>query len=466
MAAAYTLTQMGFRVVVVEREHQVGGLAKSIEYQGFILDYGPHRFFTKIQPVLDLWNQILGSQQVTVQRLTRIYYRQRYFQYPVRALEVLQKVGCWESFRIITSYLWAKLIPKPQPRNFAEWVKGQFGSRLFEIFFEGYTEKLWGIPCSDISADWAAQRIKGLNLWQAVQTAFVGNSGKVKTLIDQFQFPRLGSGQLYETIYRFLQEQGQTVLLNTEVTTLEHKGSRITRLHLRNLKDHTESIVSASHVISSIPLTIFVQNLKESPPPRVIHAAKNLKFRNTILVYVIVQGSQLFPDNWLYINDPTIALGRVTNFANWSADMLPNQKQTPLCCEYWCNFEDSLWKESEEHLLALAERELRQICLLRNEPIQGGFVVRLPRTYPIYAGSYREDLAILQSYLSSIENVQLVGRYGSFKYNNQDHSLLMGILAAENILNPHRHNLWEVNSDTDYQEEESKVSPPHVSAKV
>lgn len=218
-----------------------------------------------------------------------------------------------------------------------------------------------------------------------------------------------------------------------------------------------------SHVISSIPLTVLVQSLQELPPPEVLQAARNLKFRNTVLVYLIVEGSQLFPDNWLYINDPTVQVGRVTNFANWSPAMLPNREQTPLCCEYWCNFGDPLWQAPEEQLLALAERELRQIGLLQGQKISGGFVVRLPRTYPIYTGSYKEDLAILRRYLGQFENLQLVGRYGSFKYNNQDHSLLMGLLAAENVLRPGSHDLWQVNSDSDYQEE---IKVPPAPAKV
>lgn len=460
MAAAYRLTQLGFPVVVVEREEGVGGLAKSIRYQGFILDYGPHRFFTKIPAVLELWNQVLGSEQVTVRRLTRIYYRKQYFQYPIQAWEVLRKVGWWESLRIVLSYLWAQLIPRPAPRNFADWVKGKFGARLFQIFFEGYTEKLWGIPCTEISADWAAQRIKGLSLGEAIRKALGWNRGLVKSLIDQFQFPRLGSGQLYEKMQEFLLAEGQKVWLNTEVIALRHEGSRIVKLQLRNLQDGSETWVSPSHVISSIPLTVLVQSLQELPPPEVLQAARNLKFRNTVLVYLIVEGSQLFPDNWLYINEPTVQVGRVTNFANWSPAMLPNREQTPLCCEYWCNFEDPLWQAPEEELLALAERELRQIGLLQDQKICGGFVVRLPRTYPIYAGSYKEDLAILQRYLGEFENLQLVGRYGSFKYNNQDHSLLMGLLAAENILQPGSHDLWQVNSDDDYQEEIKVPSPP------
>ncbi|MFS8802994.1 NAD(P)/FAD-dependent oxidoreductase [Synechococcus sp. R6-5] len=460
MAAAYRLNQLGFSVVVVEREEKVGGLAKSIQYQGFILDYGPHRFFTKILPVRELWNQVLESEQVTVRRLTRIYYRKQYFQYPIQAWEVLRKVGWWESLHIVLSYLWAQLIPRPAPQNFADWVKGKFGTRLFQMFFEGYTEKLWGLPCTEISADWAAQRIKGLSLGQAIQKALGWNRSLAKSLIDQFQFPRLGSGQLYEKMQEYLLAEGQKVLLNTEVVTLRHRGSQVVELQLRNLQDGSETWVSPSHVISSIPLTVLVQSLRKLPPPQVLQAARNLRFRNTVLVYLIVQGSQLFPDNWLYINDPTVGVGRVTNFANWSPAMLPNQEQTPLCCEYWCNFGDPLWQAPEEELLALAEKELRQIGLLHDQKIYSGFVVRLPRTYPIYTGSYKEDLAILQEYLSQFENLQVMGRYGSFKYNNQDHSLLMGLLAAENILRPGSHNLWQVNSDDDYQEEIKVPSSP------
>lgn len=267
MAAAYRLNQLGFSVVVVEREEKVGGLAKSIQYQGFILDYGPHRFFTKILPVRELWNQVLESEQVTVRRLTRIYYRKQYFQYPIQAWEVLRKVGWWESLHIVLSYLWAQLIPRPAPQNFADWVKGKFGTRLFQMFFEGYTEKLWGIPCTEISADWAAQRIKGLSLGQAIQKALGWNRSLAKSLIDQFQFPRLGSGQLYEKMQEYLLAEGQKVLLNTEVVTLRHRGSQVVELQLRNLQDGSETWVSPSHVISSIPLTVLVQSLRKLPPP-------------------------------------------------------------------------------------------------------------------------------------------------------------------------------------------------------
>jgi protoporphyrinogen oxidase/putative flippase GtrA len=461
LAAAYTLCKQGHSVVVVERDASVGGLAKSFEHKGFILDYGPHRFFTKLSPVLKFWNEVLGDEQVTVNRLTRIYYGNRYFSYPLKAFEALLTLGFAESARIVASYLKAQLFPNKSPNNFAEWVSGRFGRRLFEIFFEGYTEKLWGIPCTEISADWAAQRIKGLSLLSAVRNALLGNNGKVKNLIDQFQFPRLGSGQLYERAADYLTDHGQTVLLNTEVLRIHHQDNQAQALTLKDRHTGEERIVPCSGVISSIPLTHLVEQLTPAAPAPVVDMAKSLRFRNTVLVYVMVESGKLFPDNWLYINDPTVQLGRVTNFANWSADMLPNSEQTPLCCEYWCQFE-GLWDTDDDALVAMAERDLRKIGLLNDEAVNSGFVIRLPRTYPIYAGNYKEALATIQDHLQGINNLQAVGRYGAFKYNNQDHSLLMGIMAAENVATLGKHNLWTVNSDDDYQEEaqESEATTP------
>jgi protoporphyrinogen oxidase/putative flippase GtrA len=461
LAAAYTLCKQGHSVVVVERDSTVGGLAKSFEHEGFILDYGPHRFFTKLRPVLQFWNEVLGEEQVTVNRLTRIYYGNRYFSYPLKAFEALLTLGFTESARIVASYLTAQLFPNRAPKNFAEWVSARFGRRLFEIFFEGYTEKLWGIPCTEISADWAAQRIKGLSLLSAVRSALLGNNGKVKSLVDQFQFPRLGSGQLYDRAADYLTSHGQSVLLDTEVLRIHHQDNQAQALTLRDRRTGEERIVQCAGVISSIPLTQLVEQLTPAAPEPVTEMAKSLRFRNTVLVYVMVESGKLFPDNWLYINDPTVQLGRVTNFANWSADMLPNREQTPLCCEYWSQFE-GLWTMSDDELVGMAERDLRKIGLLNDEAVSGGFVIRLPRTYPIYAGNYKEALATIQGHLEGINNLQAVGRYGAFKYNNQDHSLLMGIMAAENVATPGKHNLWTVNSDDDYQEEakESETTTP------
>lgn len=455
LAAAYSLTKHGYSVVVVERESQVGGLAKSITYKNFIIDFGPHRFYTKLAPVLRLWDEVLGTEQVTVNRLTRIYYRGKYLSYPLKAKEVLSVLGIQENFRILTSYFWARLFPYRQPGNFAQWVTNKFGRRLFEMFFKSYTEKLWGVPCTEISADWASQRIKGLSLMKAARNALLGNDGKVKSLVDQFQFPRLGSGQLYEKIVEFLHRHDQQVLLNTEVTKVHQEQGKVTYITLRDRDTNDSKTVPCSQVISSIPITVLLKQLDEAPPQPIIEHAKSLKFRNTVLVYLIVDRGDLFPDNWLYIHDNRVKLGRISNFANWSPDMLPNDWQTPLCCEYWCNFDDELWQMDEAQLRQQAETELRTIGLLGNERVSDGFVVRLPRTYPLYAGNYKAALENIQAYFEGFENLQLIGRYGSFKYNNQDHSLLMGILAAENAIAPQKHDLWSVNTDSEYVEEAS-----------
>ncbi|MFN3360709.1 MAG: GtrA family protein [Pseudanabaenaceae cyanobacterium] len=473
LAAAYTLTKQQLSanpaspptVCVLERENAVGGLAKSITYRGFILDYGPHRFFTKITPVLDLWQEVLGADQVTVNRLTRIYYQKKYFSYPLKAWEVLKTIGFWQSLEIVISYLQARLFPNKNPRNFAEWVTSKFGKKLFQIFFEGYTEKLWGIKCTEISAEWAAQRIKGLSLGKAIRNALFGNDGKVKSLVEQFQFPKLGSGQLYEKMAAYLREQNQQVQLNAEVVKIHHQNHQITHITWQDRITGELHQENCRALISSIPLSALIQQLEPAPPTEVVTAARSLRFRNTILVYLLIAGTDLFPDNWLYINDPTVGVGRVTNFANWSPHMLANHEQTPLCCEYWCNFEEPLWAESEEALLQRAEKELRSIGLLKDQAVIDGFVVRLPRTYPIYTGNYKEALATIQSYLSGFSNLQVVGRYGAFKYNNQDHSLLMGILAAENIDCPGKHDLWVVNSDSEYGEE-AKADQATSAAKV
>ena len=453
LASAYLLTKHSYKVTVVERDSVVGGLAKSFKWQNFILDLGPHRFFTKMTQVLQLWHEVLGEDQVTVKRLTRIYYSGKYFLYPIRIFQVLLTIGIIPSLLIFFSYLKAQLFPKKYPQNFSEWVKNQFGDRLFQIFFRGYTEKLWGIPCEEISAEWAAQRIKGLSLWRAIRSAVFGNEGKVKSLVDQFQFPRLGSGQLYEKIATFLTEQKQEVLHNCEVNKIYHCNQKITAVGYCDRRTGEQITLNCSHVISSIPINLFLEQMTPAPPQEVLEAGRSLRFRNTILVYLLVEGRNIFPDNWLYINDPHVKVGRVTNFANWSPDMLANDHRTPLCCEYWANFDDPLWQLSEEELVKLAENELHKIKLLNHRQVIAGKVIKLPRTYPVYTGNYKQAIATIRNYLSEFTNLQLIGRYGSFKYNNQDHSLLMGILASENIVYRANHDLWSVNSDQEYAEE-------------
>ena len=428
LAAAYTLTQEHQTVVVIDRDFKVGGLAKSIDYEGFILDYGPHFFATDISSVCKLWDDVLKTEQVTFKRMTRMYWRNEYFSYPPKPVEIMLGVGFFESLKIILSFFNAKLFPNPSPQNFAEQATAKFGKYLFDICFSNYIEKLWGISCIDISADWQPGRIKDKSLLEIVKnTLWRKDDGMLK-------FPKLGSRQLYERIAEFLRNQHQEILLSHEVTQIEHKNFKISRLTLKNVND-PKKIDIQGQLISSIPLTIFLHQLYPIPPDEILKQADILKFRHTILVYIIVESSQLFPEQCIYINEPNIKLGRVTNFANWSSYMCLNFNQTPLCCEYWCNFNDLIWQKSEEELITQATEDLKDIELLEKQEISSGFAVRLPRTHPIYDKSSQVALSKINSYLNQFLNLQVIGRNGAFKYNDQDDSLLMGILAAKNVLN-------------------------------
>ena len=458
LACAYALTRAGVPVTVIERDERVGGLAKTIAHDGWLLDLGPHRFFTKIDKVNALWEEVLGEEQVTVDRLTRIYYGGRYFHYPLKAWEALLTLGVGETARILASYAAARLAPDPHPRSFEAWTINQFGRRLYEIFFKGYTEKLWGIPCTAISPDWAAQRIKGLSLSSAIRGALLGGRGDVKSLVDRFQYPRLGAGQLYERMAAALAGAAHPVRLGWETVAIHHDQGRVTGVTVRRRGASETERLDTAGVVSSIPLPLLLRQLDPPPPAEVLAAAGSLRFRNTLLAYLFVEGASLFPDNWLYINDPSVRIGRVTNFANWSPAMVPRTDRTPLCAELWCFADEALWQAPEAEVLALAERELREIGLLGQEPVVEGFLVRLPNVYPVYTGDYLEAIDLVRRYLTGIAGLQLIGRYGTFKYNNQDHSLLMGLLAAENVSAGAGHDLWSVNADDEYHEE-VRVAP-------
>lgn len=433
LAAAYALTKQGQSVVVVDRDTRVGGLSKSIEYKGFILDYGSHFLSTKPVPVLELFDAILGTEQISIKRLTRVYWRGKYFSYPPKISEVLFGLKFYESMKLILSYIKVQILPNTTPQNYAEQVTAKFGKWLFDSFFKDYTEKLWGVACTELSANTPAGRVN--DFLKNFIKSFISSFVKIPAPNDgQFQYPRLGLGQFYEGIANYLRNQNQKILLNTEVVKVQHNNFKVTQLILKNCQTGREEIHDCRGVVSSIPLPLLLQQIAATPPERILACAKSLKFRNTVLVYLIVEGSQLFSDHCLYINEPNIRLVRVTNYANWSKDILPNLHQTPLCCEYWCNFDEPIWQQPENELLLQAEREMKKIGLLHDEKISSGFVVRLPRTNPVYTTSYQADLSEVQVYLKQFQNLQVIGRGGSFSYYDQDKALLTGISVAEDIL--------------------------------
>ena len=452
LTAAYQLAKAGVAVDVYEAGSSVGGMAKTIPLWGQLVDLGPHRFFSSDPRVNQLWLELVGRDYSMVNRLTRIYYKKTFFDYPLKPFNALRGLGVFESARCVISFLLAKIAPPKETATFEGWVTSRFGARLFGIFFKSYSEKLWGISCEELDSDFAAQRIKKLSLFEAVKAALIGNRGsKHKTLVDEFAYPHYGAGLVYERMAQAITRHGGKLNLNTPVKSVSPAYERVNpQVHLTN-----GDSIDYDHVISTMPITLLVQQMKASDD--VIKHAKSLTFRNTILVYLLVEGDSPFPDQWIYVHSANLKTGRITNFRNWVPSINGDQADSILCLEYWCYDNDDIWGEVDENLIALATEEIYQTTLVLRGSVRNGSVVRVPKCYPVYALGYKEHLKPVEEFLSRQQNISVIGRYGAFKYNNQDHSILMGLLAAENILHGTNHNLWELNTDYEYQES-SKIT--------
>ena len=452
MTAAYELAKNNIEVEVFEASPSVGGMAKTIDLWNQKVDIGPHRFFSNDTRINELWLEVAGNDYEMVDRLTRIYYNGKFFHYPIKAMDALKNLGIVEAINCVWNYGLEQLSPTKNTSTFEGWVTNRFGKRLYQIFFKTYTEKLWGIPCDVLDADFAAQRIKKFSLGEAMKTALFGNSGKHKTLVDQFAYPHGGTGIIYERMAKFVESKGNKVNLSTPVQRVITKEGNACGIELEN-----GTIKDFDHVITSMPFTQMVQRLPDVPQ-NIKEAAGKLKFRNTIIVYLNVQAKDLFPDNWLYVHSSDLQMGRLTNFRNWVPQINGKEQSTICALEYWCYDEDEFWTYDNEKLIALGKEELRKTGLIGNAEISDGFVYRIPKCYPVYSTGYKEVLNPIEQYLSGIKNLHVIGRYGAFKYNNQDHSILMGRLAVENILQNKVHNLWEINTDYDNYQESSVIT--------
>ncbi len=452
LTAAHELATRGIPVVVLEQDGCVGGLARTEENGGFRFDIGGHRFFTKVPIIEQLWRRVLGADFLRRPRLSRIYYRGRFFQYPLRPLNVFGNLGLVTSAAVFLSYARARLAPIRNEVSFADWVTNRFGRRLYLIFFKTYTEKVWGIPCEEIAAEWAAQRIRGLSLRSAVTSMFVkrGGSGAIKTLIDEFEYPRLGPGMMWERFTDIVRAHGGVVTLDARVTRMIHDGRAISAVEY-TANGRTERI-PASHVISTMPVPALVEAMDPPAAPELRAAAARLHHRDFLTVALMIEERDVFADNWIYIHDPSVRVGRIQNFKNWSPDMVPDPSWTCLGLEYFCTAGDDLWNMSDDQLVALARKELAQIGLGDQSKIRRGVVVRAAKAYPVYDQGYADALAVIRDGLAGVGNLQLVGRNGMHKYNNQDHSMLTAILAARNILGA-RYDLWQVNVEEEYHED-------------
>lgn len=451
--AAYELSKAGFEVTLYEASNEVGGLSKTIDLWDQKVDLGPHRFFSNDTKVNKLWLEVVGKDYRMVDRLTRIYYKKKFYYYPLKPFDALFKLGIGRAFLCVTSYLKEKVRPTKQDGSFEAWVTARFGARLYSIFFKTYSEKLWGIPCSELDEDFAAQRIKKLSLFEAVKNAlFTKKNTKHKTLVDQFAYPIGGTGMVYEKMKTHIEDKGGKVILNTRVAKVNAVNGEPVSIQLENGEIHP-----FDHVISSMPITHLVNNLPNVPED-IIEATAALKFRNTILVYLKIEGKNVFPDNWLYVHANDLQMGRITNFSNWVPEINQGQAATIVTLEYWSYNEDEIWNATPEVLIELGKKELRSTGLIKDLVISDGHVVKIPKCYPVYGKGYKAPLEKVEKYLSSIENLSVIGRYGAFKYNNQDHSILMGLLAAENLIKGTDHNLWEINTDYEVYQETSTIT--------
>ena len=452
LTAAYELSKNGVSSLVLEQDAAVGGIARTVQHNGYRFDLGGHRFFSKMPLVNQLWKEILPEDFLTRPRLSRIYYNGHFFNYPIQPVNALAGLGPRAAVGVLASYVLAKVNPHPVEENFEQWVSNRFGKRLFDIFFKSYTEKVWGISTKELSSDWAAQRIRDLSLGSALRHALFGQRrGHVTTsLIDRFQYPRLGPGQMWERCRDLVTERGGQVLLDAPVERVRWKGSRATAVVVRR-GDGLEE-VAAGEVVSSMTLRNLVASFDPAPPEEVLSAARTLRHRDFLVVGLIVDRAHLFPDNWIYVHTPGVRVGRIQNFKNWSPDMVPDPGRTGLGMEYFVWRDDAIWNASDDSLIALAAREGETLKLFEAREVVDGKVVRVPDAYPIYDPGYREKLGLVRAWLEGFENVQLVGRNGQHRYNNQDHSMMTAWYAARNILGE-SHDVWDVNVDAEYHEE-------------
>ena len=458
LTAAYELTNYGLNPLVFEKLDKVGGIARTENYQGFHFDMGGHRFFTKSAEVNRMWHGVLNDDFLLRPRLSRIYYNRKFFDYPLKPFDALSKFGIWESMLVALSYLRWQIFPSKHEDSFEQWVTNRFGKRLFNIFFKSYTEKVWGISTSELRAEWAAQRIKDLSLKTAVLNMFVKSKDPIKTLIEEFHYPRLGPGMLWNEVKERIEQKNGKIHLNSPVTRIHRSGNRIDSIVA--CQNGQEKVIVGSDFISSMAITEFIQKLDPPPPPVVLEAASKLSYREFLTVCLIINRVHLFDDNWIYIHDPDVKVGRIQNFKNWSPDMVPDASQTSLGLEYFCNEGDDLWNAPDGELIELGKREIEHIGLARYEEILDGSVFRVEKSYPVYDANYGEHLAIIRGYLESLENFQTIGRNGLHRYNNQDHAMLTGMLAVRNVLFGQKNDLWKVNAEQEYHEEVREAKRP------
>ena len=458
LTAGYLLGKRDHDVLVLEAENQVGGLAKTVERDGYRFDLGGHRFFTKALDVDNLWHEVLGDEFLRRPRMSRIYWNKKYLDYPLRGPDVIKKLGPVELARCMGSYLAAAARPKGAEDSLEQWVTNRFGRRLFELFFKTYTEKVWGVGTDELRAEWAAQRIADLSIWSALRAALPGSGEAPKSLIEEFRYPRLGPGQMWEEMARRVERGGGEIRLGAPVEGLVHEGGRVGAVRAGGER------VEVAAAISSIPLRTAAGIAEPAPPREVTDAAAGLRYRDFLTVALQVEGEAPFPDNWVYVHDPAARVGRIQNFRAWSPWMTPDPRRSCLGLEYFCFEGDDLWSASDGELVDLGRREVASLGLVEADRVAGGHVIRVPKAYPIYDAEYAGRVGRIRDWLDGFSNLQQVGRNGLHRYNNSDHSMLTAMRAVENLCDDAGHDVWTVNADSVYHEREEAEEQPYRAA--
>jgi len=472
LTAAYELAKRGATCVVLEMDTVVGGISRTVEREGWRFDIGGHRFFTKVPEVENLWREMLGPEDFLLRRrLSRIYYEGTYYDYPIHLGNAIRGLGLVESMRSGLSFLWVRVHPPKDVDTFEGWTARAFGWRLYRKFFKAYTEKVWGIPAAEIKADWAAQRIKSLTLGNVIRNAFAPNHNKTRitSLIEEFHYPRLGPGMMWERARELVEAQGSKVLLGTRLESIRRCDGRAVTAVTRSVAkqgvtaaaveatEATEATETASwpfdHLISSMPLSELVQAMDPPAPEEVQQAARALRYRDFLTVALVLPADRGFPDNWIYVHSDKVRVGRVQNFGSWSADLV-KEGRTCLGLEYFVFEDDALWSMTDDDLVALGTRELATLGLVRPADVEKGFVVRMPKAYPVYDAGYHLKVQAIREWLEAeTPNVHPVGRNGMHRYNNQDHSMLTAMLTVANLYGE-PFDTWAVNVESDYHEQQ------------
>ena len=451
LTAAYVLALRGAPGAVYEADGTVGGIAKTVLYDGYRFDLGGHRFFTKLGPVQRLWEELMGEDFLLRPRLSRIYYDGKFLAYPLQARDVVSRLGLYESFMCSLSYFWSRLYRgREHLETFEDWVTAHFGKRLYDAFFRSYTEKVWGIPGSEIQSEWAVQRIKDFSFWRALLAVLHLQRTKDTTLIEEFSYPRLGPGQMWDRMQQRVESRDIPVHLNHRATSIRHEHNIVNEITVES--DGRAMDIPVDAVLSSIPLSELILRLDPPPPDDIVAAAHRLRYRSLCLVALVIDNEQPFPDNWIYLHDPGTRAGRVQNFGAWSPDLV-KPGTTCLGAEYFCFEGDEIWEMPDDELVRLTTDELARIGLVEPKDVVDGVKVRVPKAYPMYDPYYREAVAVIHGYLAGFENLKTFGRNGLHRYNNQDHSMWTAILATLNLLDGTNHDVWAVNTEAEYHEE-------------